>query len=159
MKPIGFQIRIRFDITYCDQSIGLRIYSCQGSLIKRCLVICCASVNFHLDSRNFYIEVAIDVNKCLEHIEMREMHNQNPLHLVTMVHALPPQCRHIWSCEERAMLGLLGCDALPTIGSVQEDVVVVYNVTIRAIGQWTWVIEEILAYGNRLRSTHYREFP
>ena len=23
---------------------------------------------------------------------------------------------------------------------------------------WTWVVEEILAYGNRLRSTHCREF-
>ena len=24
---------------------------------------------------------------------------------------------------------------------------------------WTWVVGEILAYGNRLRSTHCREFP
>ena len=24
---------------------------------------------------------------------------------------------------------------------------------------WTWVVEEILAYGNRLRSMHCREFP
>ena len=38
----------------------------------------------------------------------------------------------------------------------RKYVVVVYHVTIVAIG--TLVVEDILAFGNRLRSTHYREF-
>ena len=36
------------------------------------------------------------------------------------------------------------------------DVVVVYHVTVVAIGHW--VVEEILGFGTRLRSTHCREF-
>ena len=37
-------------------------------------------------------------------------------------------------------------------------VVVVYHVIV-AILSVTWVVEDILAYGNMLRSTHDREFP
>ena len=37
-------------------------------------------------------------------------------------------------------------------------VVVVYYVTIVAVVQCTWDVEEILTYGNRLRSTHCRQF-
>ena len=44
------------------------------------------------------------------------------------------------------------------IGATKGFVAVVYHVTIVAIGHGG-VVEEILAYGNRLRSTHCREFP
>ena len=40
---------------------------------------------------------------------------------------------------------------------LQLHVVVIYHVTISS-SSWTWVVEEMLAFGNRLRSTHCREF-
>ena len=36
------------------------------------------------------------------------------------------------------------------------SVVVAYHVTTNHCSKWTWVVEEILTYGNRLRSTHCR---
>ena len=38
----------------------------------------------------------------------------------------------------------------------QTDVVAVYHMTKGS--KWTWVVEEIWTFGNRLRSTHSREF-
>ena len=45
--------------------------------------------------------------------------------------------------------------ATKTTYKVLNYAVVVYHVTIVAI----WMVQEIFAHGNRLSSTHFREFP
>ena len=80
--------------------------------------------------------------------------------------AVRSQCPPCAGQPGRSWGGAAPCPAQRSWSRLSErktcvDVVVVYNLTITAIGygHGTWDVQGILADGYRLRSTHCREFP